>query len=201
MIANGGEAEESEESLAVLLLAVPVGLGANGLMGDFVNDELFGLGGVERVGALTGNITFGVILWRENGVLYTMETYISMRGRKTIATAWGGRSMIMVYSRRETALLLDVVIIYSIHLLLVLESNMLHGVAVYVCVWWVVCRIRLCSVNAGQDEGATRARGSLEDIAPAKIASSKASNDDKKNEASDCNARDRCRIEGRLRAG
>ena len=79
MIANGGGADE-EESLTVLQLAVPVGLGANGFIGDFANDGLFGLGGVERVGALTGNMTFGVILWRENGVLHAMETYVSMRG-------------------------------------------------------------------------------------------------------------------------
>lgn len=81
MKANGGGTEE-EESLGVLLLAaVVIGLGANGFIGDFANDGLFGLGGVERVGALTGNMTSGVILWRENGVLYAMETYVSMRGK------------------------------------------------------------------------------------------------------------------------
>lgn len=79
MMANGGGADEEAESLVVLQLAAPVGLGANG--GDFANDGLFGLGGVERVGALTGNMTFGVILWRENGVLHAMETYVSMRGK------------------------------------------------------------------------------------------------------------------------
>lgn len=84
----------------------------------------------------------------------------------------------MGYSRRETAPLLDVVIIHSVHPLLVLKPNMLHRVSVYVRVWGVAYSIGLGSVNAGQDEGATGARGSPDDIAPAKIPPSKASDDD-----------------------